>query len=114
MPALFNDSNFQNFGSAFLPISGSAVTGVFMAENLTITRPTTVIDIRGPQNEPAGRILTADYVNGSATLQVSGVFPSLGSTFGFNGNVFYINEVGETYAQGDINKASVNFFRRYN
>lgn len=115
MSAIINDSNFStNYGTVYLPVTGSAITGTFLAENLTVTVPAQTIDLRNNLNEPAGRILIADFVNGSATLQVTGVFPSIGSTFGFKNNVYYFAEVGESYAQGDIYKANVNFNKKYN
>lgn len=119
MAAIYNDSSFSTkYGTAYLPITGApgvgAVTGSFLAENITITVPSQSIDIRNHLNEPAGRILTPDFVNGSATVQVSGSFPNIGSTFGFDGTVYYLSEIGQTFALGDIYKASVNFNKKYN
>jgi hypothetical protein len=116
MPILYNDSAYSssNFGTAYLPISGANITGSFLAENITITQPTSRIELRGAQNEPAGRIVQTEYEGGNATLQVSGNFPSLGSLFGFQGFVYYLDEVGKQFTQADVYKAQVSFARKYN
>lgn len=115
MPAFYNDSaHITSYGTAYLPISGSAVTGLFLAENISINQPSSKIELRNQINEPGGRIVAADFEAGSATLQVSGVFPSLGSLFGFQGTVFYLDEIGKQFAQGDVYKAAVNFAKKYN
>lgn len=115
MPAFLNDSSFStNYGTAYLPITGAGLTGFALAENITITIPSTKIELRNHLNEPAGRINSADFENGSATLQVSGAFPAQGALFGFQGTTYYLDEIGKQYVQADIYKAAVNFCKRYN
>jgi hypothetical protein len=115
MASFYNDSSFStNYGTVYLPVTGSNVTGLFLAESLTINQPSTTIDLRNQLNEPAGRIAISDFEHGNTTLQVSGAFPALGATFGFNSTVYYLSEVGRVYAQNEVFKSSVTFLKKYN
>ncbi len=115
MPSFYNDSSFStNYGTVLLPISGEGVTGSFVAESMTLNNPSTVIDIRNHLNEPLGRIAIPDFINGTADILVSGVFPKRGAQFGFDSATYYLTEVGQRYAQADIYKANISFNRKYN
>jgi hypothetical protein len=109
-----NDSSFQsNYGTVYLTISGAS-TGVYLAESLTLTTPTSTVEIRDHLNRPAGSIVQENFTEGTATLQVSGAFPTIGARFGYDGRTFFITDAGHQLSQTDIYKAPISFRREYN
>ena len=117
MSYFYNDGSY-NYGSAILPITGlgGSLLGNYVAENITVNFPSTVIEIKNQINDPAGWIGISGFVGGTSTVQVGSgqSLPHNGAVFGFNGNVFALSEVGDNRTQGDIFKAAVSFRKKYN
>lgn len=115
MPA-YNDVNIP-VGAQILTIA--SVT--FVAENISFTQPSTVLERRDEDGDPSGQVFIAGFDNGTATLQLattSTVPPAIGATFTLtrNGGATIgcvISEVGEPQDQMDIRKINVSFRRRY-
>jgi hypothetical protein len=105
MPTL-NDSNVP-YGSVVCTIGGVA----FVAENLTITEPSTVIEVRDQLGAPS-----------DATLQfaaTSTVPPTIGASFTYTPNggtlaTYYLSEVGQPITQLDIKKVNIGFRKALN
>jgi hypothetical protein len=117
MASFYNDGALS-FGSSVLPITGlnGTLLGNYIAENITVNYPSTVIEVRNAINEPAGWVGVSGFIAGSSTLQIGSgqATPHNGAVFGFNGSVFALSEVGDTRTQADIFKASVSFRKKYN
>jgi len=112
MASLYNDGSIP-YGSVVLTIN--AVT--YIAENFSIDRPTAQIDRRNELNEPTGSVGIAEFVTGSATLQMAAsatATPPLGNTFAHESETFYITQVGQVLAQGDAKKFTISFRKKIN
>lgn len=116
MPA-YSDPTTIPFGAQVLTIG--AVT--FVAENISFSQPSTVVERRDEDGDPSGQVAVAGFDNGTTTLQLattSTVPPAIGATFTLtrNGGATvgcFISEVGEPQDQMDIRKLNVSFRRRY-
>ena len=117
MPA-YNDGAIP-YGSRIVTID----TVAYIAEDIEVTRPTSVIERRNELNEPSGQVLIQDFVTGSATLQLAATstdIPDLGATFTMTidseigAETFIISEIGQGENQGEAKKIRINFRKRYN
>src|SRR5262245_61490900 len=98
---LINDGTVQ-YGARVLTIN--SVT--YVDENHQATRPSTIIERRNELNEPSGQVAIADFVTGSASLQLATgatVTPPLGETFTTTflaaAETFFISQVGQPEEQ---------------
>jgi len=117
--ATFNDGSVP-FGSQAVTINGV----LFVAENITVNEPTTVIERRNEVGDPSGQVIVPQFINGTATLQLattSTVCPTIGATFtltrsGTPAATFaaIVSEVGEQLNQTDAKKVAVSFRKKYN
>ncbi len=116
----YNDGSVP-FGAQVVTIG----TTPYVAENVTYTEPSTVIERRDEDGDPSGQVVVAGFGSGSATLQLATtltVIPAVGATFTLtrNGGATaatvgaVITEVAEAQAQLDAKKCNINFRRRYN
>lgn len=126
MSAPFNDGAIP-YGSRILSITnalmGTPAAVDFIAESITLTRPTTIIERKGAVDEPTGQVGVAGFVTGSATLQLpvtASIPPNLGATFPTTWDSvtgvenFIVSEVGQVETQGDAKKVNVSFRKKYN
>ncbi|MDB6026300.1 MAG: hypothetical protein JWM68_2523 [Verrucomicrobiales bacterium] len=126
MSAPFNDGAIP-YGSRILSITnanmGTPAAVDAIAENISLTRPSTAIERKGILDEPTGAVIVAGFVTGSATLQLAtsaSIPPNLGATFmstfdSVTGSEsFYVSEVGIPETQGDAKKVTISFRKKYN
>jgi hypothetical protein len=113
----FNDGAIP-FGVQVVTIGASG----FVAENLSYTEPSNIIERRDEDGDPSGQVIIPGFGSGSATLQLAAitwVVPTRGATFNVlrkSGATFgaIISEVGESYSQLEAVKVNISFRRRYN
>ena len=116
----YNDGNAP-FGSQVITIGTTA----YVAEKISYTEPSTIVERRDEDGDPAAQVFVNGFGSGTAELQFATtltVIPAVGATFtltrqggataGTIGAI--VSEVGEAYGQLEIKKCSVNFRRRYN
>jgi hypothetical protein len=117
--AAYSDGNAP-FGSQVVTIGATA----YVAENISYTEPSTVIERRDEDGDPKDQVVIAGFGNGSGVLQFATtvtVVPAIGATFTLtrNGGATaatigaVVTETGETYTQLDAKKCNINFRRRY-
>lgn len=117
MAAIVNDGAIP-YGSRDLSINSKT----YVADNIEVTRPTKVIERTNSTDEPSGQVIYANFVTGTATLQLAGNTdkPQLGNTFTetfdstIGAETFYISETGLPEAKGEDRKVSVQFRKKYN
>ena len=105
----------QAFGISASPITVNAVT--YIAEDINISHPTTVVEIKAPTGVPTGAVVIPEANTGTATLQLatgSTVVPSVTGTFTMFGATWILTEVGEVYTQGQYVKVNVSFRMKIN
>lgn len=84
MPIL-NNTNVP-FGSRVIALKSNvgATKGNYVAENITVQRPSTVIERRDEIGQPSGQVIIDSFVVGSATFQLAttaSLIPAIGDTF---------------------------------
>lgn len=121
----FNDGAIP-YGSRVLSLTrgvGGAALGSYIAENISLSRPTKKILREDEVSNPTGSVAIESHVTGSCTLQQatsSTKQPRNGDIFTttFDGDTgaenFYIDSITQAEAQGDAKKFNVNFTKRYN
>lgn len=114
----YNDGTVQ-YGSRVLTINAIA----YVADNITVNRPTKEIDRTNEIGEPSGSVGVAGFVTGSATLQLasgSTAEPQGGNTFAvtfdatIGAETFYITSPGRSEGQATEKKINVTFKKKYN
>lgn len=103
--AYINDGSVS-YGSRIIKITGSAA-GNYVANDIEVTRPSTVIEVFDEIGEPSKQVFIPAWVVGTCTLQLSGSNPqipspgvsSFATTFSGSAETFYINEVGQPEGQ---------------
>lgn len=114
----FNDGTVQ-YGSRVLTIGGVA----YVADNITVNRPTKPIERTNEIGEPSGSVGVAGFVTGSATIQLassSTVEPAGGATFTvtFDGTIgaetFYTTSPARTENKDAEKKINITFTKKYN
>src|SRR3954469_19128595 len=103
------------FGIPDSPVTINSVT--YIAEDINITSPTTVVEIKDPNGIPTGKVIIPETINGTAKLQLATaatVMPPLGQTFTIQGATMYVTEVGAAYTQGQYVYANITFMRKIN
>jgi hypothetical protein len=105
----------QAFGIPDSPVTVNSVT--YIAEDINMTTPTTVVEIRDTNGIPTGQVIIPQTINGTAKLQLatsSTVMPPIGQTFSIQGATMYVTEVGAAYTQGAYVYANITFRRKIN
>lgn len=113
MPTI-NDGDVP-YGSFVLTVGSTA----FVAESVSFTQASTVIERRSEINAPSGQVIIPDFVTGTAVLQrpaSSTSSPQVGDAVtlptnalaGFTGSV-WVSDVGPTYSQADVQKFNISF-----
>src|SRR5689334_15403512 len=112
-------SAFKNDGS--IPYASRVVTinsVAYIAENISVKRPAVIIERRNELNEPSGWVGIADFITGTATLQMASTStaqPPAGQTFSttfdatIGAETFVITEIDKSESQGDAKKFEVTF-----
>jgi hypothetical protein len=124
MSAAYNDGAVP-YGSRILSIINTttgATAVVFVAENVSIQRPTNIIERKDENDEPSGQVLVKNFNTGSATLQLATsttVPPDEGATFSITldsvrgSETFVVSEVGQVESQGEAKKVNISFRKKY-
>lgn len=115
-PSLYNDGNV-NFGSSRVTVSGVQ----YVAEDITLTIPTNLIERRDQSNARSGFVITQAQESGSMTLQTpsGNQFPGVGYVFSpttfvdiilpasVTAHPWAITSVAGSYSQAGVTKANV-------
>lgn len=114
----WNDGTVQ-YASRVLTINGVA----YVADNITVNRPTKKIERTNEIGEPSGSVGVAGFVTGSATLQKassSTAEPQGGYTFAvtfdatIGAETFFVSSPGRTENKDAELKFNVTFEKKYN
>lgn len=134
MSAVYNDGTVQYGAREWIVhyMDGSTPTerDTYACDNININRPTKAIDRTNQLGEPSGSVGVADFVTGTATLQLdsgSAVKPQLGDRIicdgetGFNANLdtaigdetFFITSVTHAESKDAEIKINISFKKKY-
>lgn len=100
----------QKFGIPDSPVSINSVD--YIAENIQITHPTSVVEIKDSDGVPTGQVIIPENSTGTATLQFEDAStppPPRMEIITLGGADWVVTEVGETYTQGQYVKANIAF-----
>ena len=111
-------------GSRVITFGVTPNTVSYIADNFSVAQPSAFLDQRDQYNEPIGGVLLADFVTGSATLQLassSTKLPALGAEFQtwIDDSVpatlttFYVTEVSKPEERASLKKCTINFRKKY-
>lgn len=106
------------FGSQTVTIE--SVT--YVAENISIDEPSSIIEQKNQHGVPSGQVIVAGFITGSATLQLasgSTALPALGDDFAIvpvgGGSVtFLVSQVGQAFSSDAETKVNISFRKRIN
>ena len=125
MAAIKNDGTIK-YGSSTITCGASAGGSggvVYIADNITVNRPSRTIEVTNEIDEPRGQVSYKTFVTGSATLQfaTSATVPvQQGYEFtktwdAVNGaEVFYIDTIETPLVKDGESKMNVTFRKLYN
>lgn len=115
----YNDGTVQ-YGCRVLTINGNP----YVADNLSINRPTKAIDRTNEIGEPSGSVGVADFVTGSAQIQLasgSTVEPIIGNTTSaitldaaIGAETFYVTSVSRAESKESEKKFNITLKKKYN
>lgn len=118
MAAIYNDTQIP-YGSRLVQMNATGT--IYIAEDISITRPTTVIERFNELNEPSGQVIIGGFVTGNGTMQLptsTSRIPSLGDTFtaSFSGSAetFIVSNIGQAENQGTERKVTFEFRKKIN
>jgi hypothetical protein len=117
MGASYNDGS-KRYGSRSETIGGTA----YKCENITITRPTNILEERDELGEPSGQVAVPEFVTGTALLQLTSaaVIPVLGATFSdtfvtsIGAETFFLSNIEQPEEHQGIKKVPIQFRKVYN
>jgi hypothetical protein len=106
------------FGSQVVTIDSVA----YVAENISIDAPSTIIEQKDEYGVPSGQVIVEGFVTGTATLQLASsatALPAIGDAFqittvGGAAVYFLISQVGQSFSQDAETKVNVSFRKRIN
>jgi hypothetical protein len=106
------------FGSQVVTIDAVA----YVAENISIDAPSTVIEQKDEYGVPSGQVIVEGFVTGTATLQLASsatVLPAIGDAFqittiGGTAVYFLVSQVGQAFSQDAETKCNISFRKRIN
>lgn len=113
---------FQDGSHPFGSFVATIGTLGYVAESANLNTPANMVEVRNQVGEPNGWIGIPGFVSGSSTLQLATTsypVPTLGAIFTYafiSGTVqtWCVSNVGQVYAQQDIQKVSIDFRKRIN
>jgi hypothetical protein len=100
--------NSVPYGSVVLVIN----TVDYVADDITITKSTKVIERTNEVDEPSGQVIIEGFETGSATLQLATsatAIPAIGDTFTYSTVTYVVSEVGVPKSKGDYTKINISF-----
>lgn len=106
-----NDGNVP-YGSYLVTVNSVG----YVAENISPSRPSSIIERRDQLNAPSGQVIIPDFESATMTLQrptTSQALPDIGdaaefpSEAGLGTPTWYVSDVGAAYAAGDVQKFNV-------
>jgi hypothetical protein len=113
MPYVDNQVPFGAF-SVTLTRSGSAL-GTYIIENLTVTRPSKIIERPNEIGQPNGWVAVEGFITATGTIQVPTAdsdYPAIGDyfedDFGFGTERFVVTEVGQPFSMSDYHKCNIS------
>lgn len=118
MAAVYNDGTIQ-YATRVLTINSVA----YVADSVSVNRPTKAIDRTNQLGEPSGSVGVADFVTGTATVQLAAddtVEPENGQTFAstfdatIGAETFYVTNVGRAESKDSEKKVTISFKKKYN
>ena len=106
------------FGSQVVTID----TVAYVAENISIDAPSTVIEQKDEYGVPSGQVIVEGFVTGTATLQLASsatTLPAIGDAFqittiGGTAVYFLVSQVGQAFSQDAETKCNISFRKRIN
>lgn len=101
------------FGSFVATMGGLG----YMLESADITQPTDDIEVRNQVGEASGWICIPGFITGRGTAQLATStypVPTLGAVFTYSSVTYVIKNVGQAFAQQDIQKVNIEFRKRVN
>lgn len=105
----------QAFGIPDSPVTIGATT--YILEDFNVTSGSSIVEIRGPNGVPTGRVYVPEVITATATLQKASSatpIPARGSQLTFLGQTWYLVEVGDAYQQGQYQKVPVTLANKIN
>ena len=117
MAAVHNDNTVQ-YGSRDIIINGTT----YIARDIEVTRGTKKITRQNELGEPDGAVYVADFVTGTATLQLasgSTVIPVLGNEFtetfvtSIGAEDFVLSNIGQAESSEEQKFVTINFDKEY-
>jgi hypothetical protein len=114
LPAIYSDGT-QVFGVPASPVTINNVT--YIAEDITITRPTTRPVIKDANGVPIGQTIIPDVDTGTAKLQLAAsntAIPTRSQTMTLETATWILTEVGEAYTQGAYAYVNISFALKLN
>jgi len=121
MPVLNNTA--VPYGSRVISLISSvgAAKGSYVAENISISRPSTVIERRDEIGAPSGQVIIDNFVVGSATFQLAttaSLIPAVGDYFATTfiigtPETMSLSQIDQTENQLTDKKINVNFRKLY-
>lgn len=105
MPTVFNDGVIP-YGSRLVGLTGSLgeSVGWYVAESISVTRPTIAVHRSNELGEPVAAVYIQDWVTGDMTLQL----PNTGSRIPVPGFTFRAGFTGSLAANGYDEKFVIN------
>jgi hypothetical protein len=100
----------QAFGIPDSPITVSTVD--YIAEDINLNNPQTVVEIKGPDGVPIGQTFIPQVRTGTAKLQLATTgtaIPQRQSQFDLQGTTWVLETVGTAYTQGGYTYVNVTF-----
>ena len=132
MSAIYNDGTVQYGARTWIihESDGATPRGTYECDNISVNRPTKSIDRTNQLGEPSGSVGVADFVTGSATIQLAASTskePQAGDKIicdgetGFNVNIdtgigdetFYVTSVARAESKDAERKITINFKKAY-
>lgn len=105
----------QGFAIPASPVTINAV--VYIAEDIQVTNPTTIVDIKDANGVPTGQVLIPGKPTGTMKVQLATVntpVPPKGTIFSLFGSSWYVADVGSSYTQGGYIYYNVSFVQKIN
>lgn len=118
MSAVLVDPTGLPYGSRVLQLSSSAGAGyeAFVAEDVSVNRPTKELKRYNQLGEPSGAVYIEDWTTGTATLQLASgsQIPVVGDTFGeaFDGTnteIFVLTSVDQPENMDSLKVVNIGF-----
>lgn len=110
---------FQDGTQAFaIPPSPVTINSVaYIAEDITLNNPSTIVDIKDSNGIPSGQAILQGKTGGTMKLQLATnatAVPPKGTIFTLFGASYYVTDVSSAFAQGAYTYVNVTFVQKIN